>query len=335
MEKRKLLTVLGIVSLVLMVAVISFTVACAAPIEIRYVTYQVRTVPNVKITTDFLAEVEKQLEGQITFKYRGGPEAIPPFDQAMAVKTGAVDMAYVPTGYYSGLTTAPAIVFTAQIPAYQDRESGAYDFMVQIHEKVGLRYLTRGAGPPGRHYHLSTTKYLERSQELARLPMIGGSIWEPISRGLGMQPVAMEIGDTYPAMERGVINVAATSPDTFASIKIWEVAKYIIYPPFGTTGTALIMNADKWKSIPKPLQDLMIDAMFKAMPQFEARWLEIGNKARQRLQENGLKPITFTGSDAEWYLNTINKSIYDFYAQKAPDNAPTLYKLLQKEALKK
>ena len=333
----KMAVVIGL-AFVLLAVPLSTTPSAASktePVVINYVTFIPKMVPSIKVIVDFLSEVSERTDGRIVFKYRGGPEAIPPLDQFMAVKTGAVDMSYTPMGYYAGLTAAPGVVFTTEISAYNDRESGAYDFFSEIHDKVGLKYLTRMASPVGVYYQILTKKPIKRPQDLAGLQVSGGSIWDPIAAGLGMKTVIMPTTQYYSAMERGLIDVTMTAPDFFVSQKMWEVANYSIYPPFGAGGTALVMNPEKWSSIPKDLQDLMTDAMFEAMHGLEDTIAKNHVKARQILESNGIKPITFTGADAEWYLDTIYKSIKDFYLKKAPDDTAKLYDLLRAEALNK
>jgi TRAP-type C4-dicarboxylate transport system substrate-binding protein len=183
----------------------------------------------------------------------------------------------------------------------------------------------------GRLSHSNSCVDVQKPQDLAGLTVTGGSIWEPLAQGLGMEPVGIPIPEFYSAMERGVVKVAATAPDNFASMKFWEVAPYTIYPPFGSVGTALVMNPDKWNSIPPALQDELTAAVFKTLPTILDKSVKNHAAVRQVIADNGVKSITFTGADADWYHKQIYDALTAYYIEKSPDDAAKLLELWSKK----
>jgi TRAP-type C4-dicarboxylate transport system substrate-binding protein len=60
----------------------------------------------VAYTQSFLTFIERLNaagEGVVQIEFVGGPEAIPTFDQAEALRTGVIDMVYGPGSFYGGL----------------------------------------------------------------------------------------------------------------------------------------------------------------------------------------------------------------------------------------
>lgn len=71
--------------------------------------------------------------------------------------------------------------------------------------------------------------------------------------------------DRYGALEQGVIDAAVHGFDSATKASLYEVTKYVIDHPFGGTSTSMIINLDTWNSLPKHLQDVLMEA---------AIWLE-------------------------------------------------------------
>ncbi|MFC1868405.1 TRAP transporter substrate-binding protein DctP [Thermodesulfobacteriota bacterium] len=305
------------------------------PVEISYVTFVPKMAPNMRYLRGILNKIEERSQGQLIFKHRGGPEAIPPFDQPMAAKAGAVDAAYIPAGYYAAMVPAAGLVNLSEILPHQERKTGAYEFLQKLHERAGLHYVFREGGPPGSLFTMITNKGFKKPQELAGATMFGGSLWVTVGAALGMKTVMMNVMEGYSALERGLIDVQCSSVDSFCAGKFWDVAKYVVQPTFATPSVMWVMNMKKWNSIPNHLQNLFADGIFELGPQWEAE-RGVRNKQQVQLMQNkGMKLIALTGADAEWFLDRINGAIYDFYVKKAGDDGPKLHSLQQKELLKR
>jgi TRAP-type C4-dicarboxylate transport system substrate-binding protein len=78
---------------------------------------------------------------------------------------------------------------------------------------------------------------------------------------MGITPVTMPPGDLYEALQRGTVDgLMRGTIDSFYTNKWYEVAKYILYPQFGASicNVTFNMNLDKWNSLPKDVQDVMM-----------------------------------------------------------------------------
>jgi len=76
-------------------------------------------------------------------------------------------------------------------------------------------------------------------------------------KALGATPVGMPQSETPEALQKGVVQGAASSLETLMDFKYAEICKYVtifngpVYP------FAVVMNMDKWNSLPKDVQDVM------------------------------------------------------------------------------
>jgi len=78
-----------------------------------------------------------------------------------------------------------------------------------------------------------------------------------VLKALGATPVGMPQSQTPEALQKGVVQGAASSLETLMDFKYAEMCRYVtifngpVYP------FAVVMNMDKWNSLPKDVQEVM------------------------------------------------------------------------------
>ncbi|HMK51171.1 MAG TPA: hypothetical protein VK551_01605 [Thermodesulfobacteriota bacterium] len=119
----------------------------AETITLKAVTGWPKTASEYKafsIFTDLVEQmVTKKAPGELKIQYIGGPEAVKSQDQAQACQRGMVDIIFTTNAYYvSVLPDVDALKLSVFTPA-EERGKGAWAYMNQLHEKIGLYYLAR------------------------------------------------------------------------------------------------------------------------------------------------------------------------------------------------
>ncbi len=76
---------------------------------------------------------------------------------------------------------------------------------------------------------------------------------------------------------------------------------------------------------------MIIDSLFEKVPRADVEFREDQEKFRRICLEKGMERITFTGADAEWYVDTTRRALYEFLREKSPVDGPKLCRMLQKE----
>lgn len=74
---------------------------------------------------------------------------------------------------------------------------------------------------------------------------------------LGATGVSMPGGETYMALQTGVIDGTVTGVDYFVDNKFYEICKYALQNPIYGGVFILIMNKESWDSLPKDLQTII------------------------------------------------------------------------------
>ena len=326
---KRIVSIMG--SLLLVIAIMCPVVRSAEqPITINYVTFVARNHAIAVVLQQDLQEIEKRSGGQLKFNYRGGPESIKLFSQAIAVKDGAVDMCIVSPDFTGGLLKGTDILTLSKTPVHRHRETGAYDYLDGLYQKAGLKYLIMLPMHPGTQFHFVSKKRIEKPSDFKGLSLAGTGVFDSIGPALGMTPVAMQMAEQYSGLERGLIDVGRGGINTIAGFKLYEVAKNLIKPGFGTAPANLFMNLGKWKSISKDLQDLFVNSLYELAPQAAAKHAKIDDDLFKKMLGEGVKVFEFMGADKEWFLKTVNDAIYEHQSRDAPDIARKIFELTNK-----
>ena len=110
----------------------------------------------------------------------------------------------------------------------------------------------------------------------------GGPVSE-IVKALGATPVSMPMSETYQALQKGVVEGACYPEETNKGWKMAEVVDYTIacYDTAYSTGFYVVMNKDKWNSLPSDVQ--------KTIEQINAEWAVKHGKAWDTSDYEGVR----------------------------------------------
>jgi len=280
---------------------------------------------------EYIEEVNKRAEGKLIIEHIGGPEAIPSREQLEAVRTGVADMFYTFAGYYMDLVPEIATLLAREVPAWEQRSGGYVDALNELHKEIGLYYLgpmsanrTNVAG-----YYLFTNALIENPREdFQGVKIRGHSDLDPFIKALGGTSVVVAHGEMYSASERGVIDGGIYTLNQAVTAKLHEVNKYLINHMIYASSIPLLINLDKWNSIPKDLQDLMIEVYAEMERDWDQKWVDLNAENLQVLRDYGTEFIEFSPEDGKWYVDTANEALGGRLLGLAPETAPALLELI-------
>jgi len=202
--------------------------------------------------------------------------------------------------------------------------------MADLHKKVGLIWLD--SGNHNQAFHLYTNKPIKKPSDLAGLKIRVFPAFIPFISALGAAPVNLPMGDIYSAMERGNVDGFVMTHFGFVKNFSWhEVTKYVIDYDLYRAAANILVNPKKWNQLPADVRQGIIDYKKTEINAAAADWFgSVSNERWQLLVDSGVKPIKFSLSDAETFLNTAYDSAWKYVADKSPDLAPKLKKMLVK-----
>jgi len=105
--------------------------------------------------------------------------------------------------------------------------------------------------------HIYTKKPVKNLEDLKGLELRASGGVAEVLKALGAAPVGMPQSEAPEALQKGVVKGAASSLETLMDFKYAEMCRYVtilngpIYP------FSVVMNMDKWNSLPKDVQEVM------------------------------------------------------------------------------
>jgi len=318
---KRTLTIVAVLLLAMAIA----APAIAEPITINYVTFVPRMHGIAKVLKADLDEIAEKSGGRLAFNYRGGPEAMKVPAQAMGVRTGAVDMACTSPDFYGKMVKGIEALDLSRIPVFKHREIGLYDYLNTKFNPVGIQFLMMVPKEQGTMFHFFTKKPVKKVADFKGMSLAGTGIFDEIGPALGMVPVATEMAEQYSAMEKGIIEVCRGGLDSVMAFKFYEVANYIIKPGFGSAPASLFLNLKKFNSMPKDLQDYLVDSLYTMAPASEKKHNAIIAGATKAALKNGMEIIEL--EDKDEFLKIVYDALYKNAVKDDPETAKKIYEL--------
>ena len=322
MKKGLLCLVAGI----LLVGLFVTTAAVAGPKTMKAVSFLPKDHPLCAMIHVWVNRVNDQCKDSIKIDWVGGPEVIPGFDQAEALRNNTVQVIFNPVAYYAPLLPEGNSFQLSKLTMAEERKPGGYyDFMVERHKRIGMMYLGTWLYDP---FYLRLNKPVSKLEDLKGIKIRTAALYDRFMKKLGMVPVTVKFGETYTALERGLVDgfgFATLGPADWGWTKH---CKYIIDIPFYTRQNVLIlMNLDEWNNLDKKLQDKLMDITVKFEPEMVAYFKKEIAKEWKRYDEMGIVRVKFSPEENEKYLQLSYDAEWEDLEKKVPDLVPTLKKL--------
>ena len=284
------------------------------------------------ISKDFI-ELTKRINeaagDEMNIKVVGGPDVLPPREQAEALRRGIIDCLMCPTEYYKQLLPEATVFHLGTLTPEEERESGFYDYMQKRHEEFGIYYVgrTRAYDP----FFLYLKKEITKPEDLGSLK-VGRSapLAANLYKSFGASVVTVQAGDFYSSLERGVVDGVGHPCDGITGLSLGEVAKYVLNEPvYPRNSTVFIMNLKKYQSLPDNLKKIINDTTIawekERVGIDDARVksiLELGSK-------KGITYLTFSPEDSQKFKDRAMQVEWDVIKEKQPESYQTLKKLLR------
>jgi TRAP-type C4-dicarboxylate transport system substrate-binding protein len=283
-------------------------------------------LPYIKRANEML---QSKYPGEVEIKYIGGPEAIPMRDQPEALRAGTVDMYYGTAAYYAGIAPAANTTKLSQLTSQEEKDVGADAVYDEIHRKL-LNATYMGALGSQLPFQLYTVKKVTSVDELKGLKIRTSPMYIDLLKALGATPVETAPGDVYQALERGVVDGYMWP---LVSIRLYgwqEVSKYVVGPPFYKVSHPLLMNAKTWDSLPKHIQEVLMEALRLEVIAIDARTADEIKNEYVELKKAGMEIIEFSPADTKKYLNMAYDTGWEGQLKMEQDYTNKLRKLLTK-----
>lgn len=283
----------------------------------------------------FIEAVNKRSQGKLKIEWLGGPEVFAPFDQVHAIKAGTIDMnLYYPWAYMKSLMPEAEAQGLSELSAWEERKTGLVELWGEIFEKrVNAKYL--GRLHSNITFQVFCNRRVDKVADLKGMKIRVMPLYIPFMKALGASPVTMPPPEIYTAMERGVVDGFMWPKVGMISWGLQEVTKFMITPGVFQMEPATMINLDRWKKIPKDLQDLLLETIQEHEYIGSMRNYMILEKEERVREKAGMKTIQLPPAEAEKFVKTAYDMTWEEILKAAPEYGPKLRKAMSRGALPK
>src|SRR3981189_866840 len=134
-------------------------------------------------------------------------------------------------------------------------------------------------------------------------------------------------GEVYTALERGVIDGYGWPIPALFDLNWQEKTKFPVAPGFYNAEVSLVVNLDKWKSLPPSARDFLTRQALAYEGQNEF-WKSYNQSEAQRQAEAGIQTISFEGKTSRKYVQQANEVGWASIMKTCPQYGPHLRRLL-------
>lgn len=256
MKKRSIPIFVGFITALFIVGLFPLSSA-AAPITLSYANFPpAPTFPCVQMER-WSDEVEKGTGGKVAINTYPGSTLLGAKNMLDGVIAGQADigclcMAYQPGRFIVTNATALPLGF----PNATVASLSLWDIYRKHNPEAfaKVKVLTMFTCAPANIYAKKPVKNLE---DLKGLELRASGGVAQVLKALGAAPVGMPQSECPEALQKGVVKGAASSLETLMDFKYAEMCKYVTIMNGPVYPFAVVMNMDKWNSLPKDVQDVM------------------------------------------------------------------------------
>ena len=296
----------------------------AETIQITYANFFPPTHIQAKLGDSWAKEVEKRTNGKVKITYYPGGALLKGPKMYDGVLKGIADMGMSVFGYSRGVFPSMEAmdlpmgypngkVATAIINDFYNK------FKPQELNKVKVMYLH--AHGPGL---LHSKKAVSKMEDMKGLKIRSYGFNAKTAAALGGVPVAMGQGGVYEALQKGVVDATLSPMEVLKGWKQAEVIKYTTecYSVGYTAGFYILMNLDKWNSLPKDIQKIIEEVNGEWIAKHGEAWDDSDKAGREFTLSLGNKIIPLSEAENARWAKAAEPVIDAYVKDKAAKGLP-------------
>lgn len=304
------------------VSAAAFIVSAAQAATLNVTTALTRTDKQTVAYFDLFHKPVNKANNGITLNYKGGPEVIPNRKQGAALKRGAIDLIFSPSGYYAGLVPCARVVALSTTPQAKIRTNGGWDLLQKCWKKgLNGRILAHPfEGVTRFHVYLKDKPRLsnETGLNLKGFTMRSTALYHPFMKKMGARPINISPSDVYTSLQRGLVKGLAWPEGNIFRYGWYEYIKYRIGPGFWRSSSMAVINLDKYNALTRKERDALDAAGLafeRASTAFYGKIREIDSA---KMEKAGVKFVVLKGKAGAAFTRTVYGASWDSAQKKIP-----------------
>ncbi len=171
---------------------------------------------------------------------------------------------------------------------------------------------------------LHTKKPVKNLDDLKGMKIVCHGLSAKVVGALGATPVAMPMPERYDALQKGVAEGGVNPIESLKGWKLGEVIKSTT-ENFGSaysTGFFVVMNKDKWKSLPPDVQKVIEAVNLEWIEKTGRGWDEIDKEGKEFTLSKGNQIIALSKEEDEKWAKLVRPILDEYVANMKAKNLP-------------
>lgn len=301
----------------------------AAPIEVRIASHVSELSPLHAQSQMFASEIEKRLPGQFEFKLYPGGQLGKEKDLMSNVQAGAIEMINVASGVMKldkklGVFDLPWL-FNDRDHVQRAMNAGLEDAIRgQIEEVGGMKVV--GVYENGFRHVINSKRKVATPDDLdgLKIRISGGKFRQSVFQSMGATPQKVSWGETFTALQSGVVDGAEAAAYGFYEQKHFEAAGYLSMTRHVYTPSFLLASNAFYKGLNDEQKKVFVevgreitDAAYAKSAELETQYL---TEMQTKLEVNDVDLPAFQDATKSAYEDYI-ESQGEEYLQFVRDTA--------------
>lgn len=284
------------------------------PIELTYSMHFMASHQMAVLGKEWTKEVEKRTNGRVKITMFPGGTLTPSPANYDGVTKGISDIGMSFTGFTRGRFPLTEVI---DLPLIYKSGVAATRLINELYEKFkpkefdNVKVLYLHAHGPG---FIHTKRPVNKVGDLKGMKIRSTGVTAKLVTALGGTPVAMPMGETYDALNRGVADGTVAPYEALEQWKLGEVIKYTIetYASSYSAGAFVVMNKNKWNSLPPDIQKIIESINKEWIDPTGKLWDEIDKSGREFTLKLGNKIITLSKEEEEKWARAARPVLDDY-----------------------
>ena len=274
----------------------------------------------------------KTQDGEVKLRWIGGPETFKARDLPAASRSGSINLFTSSTLYYGGSVPEanyPALPYAWSFDnASEMYHSGIEKLVNKGWKKKGLMTLKFDSFL-GFYFFFRkpVSKVDDFKGKKLRTP---GGLFSFTAGHLGAVSTRLASGEVYGALQRGTIDGGLQPMPSYVKYGYWEVSPYLIDYPLMMCGANTWMDLKKFNSLPKSLQNKMLEIGRDEETYVINYWRENTIKWTKKMKANGTKFITLSPEDQKKMAEGLAKLKQNLAKIMPPEDKEVLFGIYDK-----
>ena len=291
------------------------TLAFAEAREVRIASHVSEFSPLHAQSQLFAAEIEKRLPGEFEFKLFPGGQLGKEKDLMTNVQAGSIEMINVASGVMKldkklGVFDLPWL-FSDRDHVRRAMSAGLEDAIRERIEEVGGVKVI-GVYENGFRHVINTERAISEPFDMdgLKIRISGGKFRQGVFQQIGATPQKVSWGETFTALQSGVVDGAEAAVYGFYEQKHFEVAKHLSLTSHVYTPSFLLASTAFFDSLTAEQQTVFIDvgrkitdAAYEKSADLEAKYMD---EMKTKLKINGVDLPAFQKATAESYDDYVD-----------------------------